>query len=603
MSCGNSRSSKCNPCGPSADAMNEIANKAAYYARIAQYASDGFSQVYLGAKDTAPTTDNNGNPLIVGALYFNSTNDTMYVWDGTAWDVATNFNENTPFLSTGSTTARTLANRFADIVNVKDFGADPTGVVDCTAAFQAAANVAGTGNPIFVPSGNYLKSTITNESDYFWICNEALNSTGTFPINLIGHVEQAFLNRRLMTKTTTTPNEYTEFQLNKTFNYSGGTPGNVSSVQNVITTVSKNVTNFVWGIVSVLNNSADAGENVAIYGQGNRVANIGPIWGGVFEASDKTNTDGTGKSGTVGIEVDVFANGADVNNNRVGIDVVVGKGVSGGTTCQARVGVRIAPQGLSISNGTWNFGFQALGCVAADFLAQSASTAAFQGFGNNTYGVLLNGTHTIGFDTTTATIGANAIRIKEDQSIAFESTGQIKQFYSPLTATLNINNGSTNRARFFINTSVAEFGQVRPLADNTYLLGGALNRWTEVYAANATINTSDEREKTFLNIEDSEKLAALEIKQNLRKFKFNSAIEKKGENARIHFGASAQQVGDIMKSHNLDPNKYGFYCYDEWDEIQEQKDNDGNIIQEYRAAGNRYGLRYEELLAFIISSL
>jgi hypothetical protein len=508
-----------------------------------------------------------------------------------------------PITSTGSTTSRTLANRFADVVNVLDFGADPTGVVDCTAAFQAAANVAGTGNPIFVPSGNYLKSTITNESDYFWICNEALNSTGTNPISLIGHVEQAFANRRLMTKTTATPSEYTEFQLNKAFNYSGGTPGNVSSVQNVHTTVSKDVTDFVWGIVSILNNSADAGENVAIYGQGNRVANIGPIWGGVFEASDKTNTDGTGKSGTVGIEVDVFANGADVNNNRVGIDVVVGKGVSGGTTCQARVGVRIAPQGLSISNGTWDFGFQALGCVTADFLAQSASYAAFQGNGNNTFGIYLNGTHTVGFDTTTSTIGSNAIRIGADQSIAFEATGSIKQFYSPATTTLNINNGSTTRARFFTTAFVAEFGQVRPLDDNTYLLGGPAHRWTEVYAANATINTSDEREKTFLSIENAEKLAALEIKQNLRKFKFNSAIEKKGENARIHFGASAQQVGDIIKSHNLDPNKYGFYCYDEWEERQEIKNEKDETIQEYRPSGNRYGLRYEELLAFIISAI
>jgi hypothetical protein len=40
MSCGNSRSSKCNPCGPSEAAMNSIADKAAYYARIAQYAAD-----------------------------------------------------------------------------------------------------------------------------------------------------------------------------------------------------------------------------------------------------------------------------------------------------------------------------------------------------------------------------------------------------------------------------------------------------------------------------------------------------------------------------------------------------------------------------------
>jgi collagen type VII alpha len=39
MSCGNSRSSKCNPCGPSEAAMNAIADRAAYYARIATEAA------------------------------------------------------------------------------------------------------------------------------------------------------------------------------------------------------------------------------------------------------------------------------------------------------------------------------------------------------------------------------------------------------------------------------------------------------------------------------------------------------------------------------------------------------------------------------------
>lgn len=85
MSCGNSRSSKCNPCGPSEAAMNEIANKAAYYARISQNALDGFSQIYLGAKAAAPTVDNSGNALIIGALYFNTTSNAMFVWNGTAW--------------------------------------------------------------------------------------------------------------------------------------------------------------------------------------------------------------------------------------------------------------------------------------------------------------------------------------------------------------------------------------------------------------------------------------------------------------------------------------------------------------------------------------
>ena len=158
--------------------MNEIANKAAYYARIAQYASDGFSQVYLGAKDTAPTTDNNGNPLIVGALYFNSTSDTIYAWDGTAWDVATNFNETTPFLSTGSTTARTLANRFADVVNVKDFGAVGDGVADDTSAFVLAlSNQAAIA---VIPSGNYYvpnPSAIAGNTAKLWLSSNAFFRT------------------------------------------------------------------------------------------------------------------------------------------------------------------------------------------------------------------------------------------------------------------------------------------------------------------------------------------------------------------------------------------------------------------------------------------
>lgn len=57
-----------------------------------------------------------------------------------------------PVTATGSTTARTLANRFADVVNVKDFGAVGDGVTDDTAAIQAAIN---TGTNIFIPVGIY----------------------------------------------------------------------------------------------------------------------------------------------------------------------------------------------------------------------------------------------------------------------------------------------------------------------------------------------------------------------------------------------------------------------------------------------------------------
>jgi hypothetical protein len=51
MSCGNSRNSKCNSCGPSEAAINSIADRAAYYARIAVSASEtggGIRWGYIG---------------------------------------------------------------------------------------------------------------------------------------------------------------------------------------------------------------------------------------------------------------------------------------------------------------------------------------------------------------------------------------------------------------------------------------------------------------------------------------------------------------------------------------------------------------------------
>ena len=55
-------------------------------------------------------------------------------------------------VATGSSTSRTLAVRAADVANVLDFGADPTGVADSTAAFRAALLV---GKAVYVPAGTY----------------------------------------------------------------------------------------------------------------------------------------------------------------------------------------------------------------------------------------------------------------------------------------------------------------------------------------------------------------------------------------------------------------------------------------------------------------
>jgi len=49
---------------------------------------DQFDDRYLGAKSSAPTVDNDGDALITGALYFNSTSNIMYVYGGSGWQAA-----------------------------------------------------------------------------------------------------------------------------------------------------------------------------------------------------------------------------------------------------------------------------------------------------------------------------------------------------------------------------------------------------------------------------------------------------------------------------------------------------------------------------------
>lgn len=152
-------------------------------------------------------------------------------------------------------------------------------------------------------------------------------------------------------------------------------------------------------------------------------------------------------------------------------------------------------------------------------------------------------------------------------------------------------------------------GNFFPQDDNLRSLGTAGKKWSVVYAGSGTINTSDRNQKQDIrDISSVEKSVASAIKPLIKSFRFKDSFEEKGDAARIHFGVMAQDVADAFHAEGLDPNRYGVFCSDTWYEVDGSKfdkvsgepytsDSDGAVEI------TRLGVRYDELWAFIISTL
>nr|BAR37663.1 putative tail fiber [uncultured Mediterranean phage uvMED] len=74
--------------GNSATAAASSATAAATSATEAAASADAFDDIYLGSKSSDPSTDNDGDALAAGMLYFNTTNDILRVYSGSAWQDA-----------------------------------------------------------------------------------------------------------------------------------------------------------------------------------------------------------------------------------------------------------------------------------------------------------------------------------------------------------------------------------------------------------------------------------------------------------------------------------------------------------------------------------
>ena len=221
------------------------------------------------------------------------------------------------------------------------------------------------------------------------------------------------------------------------------------------------------------------------------------------------------------------------------------------------------------------------------------------------------------------------VRFAKDGS----TVGQISGYSGDLVI------GTSDTGLFFNNTS----NHIKPAnastganRDNAIDLGSSGSRWAVVRAGTGSINTSDRNEKQDIEeLSDAEQRVAVACKSLIRKFKFNDAVEAKGNDARIHVGIIAQDLQAAFASEGLDASRYAMFCSDTWWETQtevpaieavaEVLDDDGNVVTEAVEAVDAYtrtdtydtqeeapegatertrlGVRYSELLAFIIAAI
>ena len=186
------------------------------------------------------------------------------------------------------------------------------------------------------------------------------------------------------------------------------------------------------------------------------------------------------------------------------------------------------------------------------------------------------------------------------------------------------------------NTAVLPVNGSGTLTDNAYDIGAGSYRFDDIFATNGTIQTSDRNEKQDIEaLSDAEQRVAVACKGLLRKFRWIDSVEEKGDDARIHFGIIAQDLQDAFTAEGLDAGRYAMFISSTWWEstevipaVEAQEavvDEEGNVVEEAVEAQEertvvhthdtaeeapegsvertRLGVRYSELLAFIIAAI
>jgi hypothetical protein len=268
-----------------------------------------------------------------------------------------------------------------------------------------------------------------------------------------------------------------------------------------------------------------------------------------------------------------YTNTTGVQSNYVGRQA--------GYTSNASYCTMMGDQAGYASTGTIN---TFIGYYAGGLITSGAKNTILGGFNGNQNGV--------------------DIRTTSNKVAISDGDGNVRYFHDGSATGLLYPNISSSPT-FFYAWDTARF---YPNPDNSLNLGLGSNRFNTVYASNGTINTSDRNEKQDIqNLSAFELAVAQEIKSLFKTYRWKSAVAEKGDAARIHVGVIAQDVQEAFAKHGLDATRYALWCSDTWYEVDGKASP--TAAEPFTAETpdavlkTRLGIRYDQLLAFVISAM
>lgn len=134
---------------------------------IAKESADAVQIIFLGAKSVDPVMDNQGNPLVVGVMYYNDVIGQLKLWNGTAWTTAAFSADGAVFSFNGRVGAVSLTNSDITVAVGRDV-ADALDSIELSLAneiINTGNHIADTNNPHNVTKAQVGLGNADNTAD------------------------------------------------------------------------------------------------------------------------------------------------------------------------------------------------------------------------------------------------------------------------------------------------------------------------------------------------------------------------------------------------------------------------------------------------------